>query len=43
MTVHEEITGDVDADGDTYIIIKAWNQKDYPKNFLYIESLIKND
>jgi len=39
ITVHEGIAGDVDADGDVDIIIKPWNQKDYPKNFLYLENL----
>ena len=33
---------DLDGDGDVDIIIKSWNQKNYPKNFLYIENLIKN-
>ena len=43
MTVHEGITGDVDAGGDVDIIIKSWNQKDYPKNSLDLENLVTND
>lgn len=42
ITVHEGITGDVDGDGDVDIIIKPWNQKDHPKNFLYLENLMKS-
>ena len=41
MTVHEGITGDVDKDGDVDIIIKPWNKKDNPKDFLYLENLLR--
>lgn len=40
MTVHEGVAGDVDRDGDVDIIIKPWNHKDNPKDFLYLENRI---
>ena len=38
MTIHEGITGDVDQDGDVDIVIKPWNTKDHPKDFVYLEN-----
>ena len=44
MPVHEGTSGDVDGDGDSDVIIKPWNKKDSPKDFLYLENrLISRD
>lgn len=31
---------DMDADGDVDIVIKPWNGKDNPRNFVYLENQI---
>lgn len=41
MRIHEGVTGDVDGDGDIDIIVKPWNHKDKPKDFVYLENKAK--
>jgi len=40
LTIHEAIAGDVDNDGDVDVIIKPWNHKDEPKDFVFLENRI---